>query len=322
MFIRKAAICLAFCACVALPAHAWQQPQEVRVGFSLNNLYDLNMNAHSFYADFYLWFKWKGAGDPTNVEFVNAIEKWSVTNTGMGADSATTLADGTNYRIFRIEGRFLHPFELGSFPLDRHQLDIQMENPEADHDSLVYLPDTGRCAVIRPSLHLAGWDKVTAKAETSKHDYGTDFGNPEENARQYSNLTFSVFLQRPLRFFLLKMLLPLVIIIVVSLSALFLNPTYIDTRSSLPIGGLLTAVFLQQTYNDALPDMGYMVLMDKIYLLAYLIIAMILIHIIVAGNYLTRTGTHAVAEQKLVWWERRLAVVYLLVFGVLVWLMC
>ena len=35
-------------------------PQEVRTGLYLMNLYDLNMDEHSFYADFYIWFKWRG----------------------------------------------------------------------------------------------------------------------------------------------------------------------------------------------------------------------------------------------------------------------
>lgn len=44
------------------------------------NLYDLNVNEYSFYADFYVWFRWKGDRDPTGIEFVNGVEKWGVGN--------------------------------------------------------------------------------------------------------------------------------------------------------------------------------------------------------------------------------------------------
>ncbi|HNE30394.1 MAG TPA: hypothetical protein PLW66_14560, partial [Saprospiraceae bacterium] len=71
---RSLLICLALC---LLPLMAPAQAQQVRVGMYLMNLYDLNMDEHSFYADFYIWFKWKGPIDPTNFEFVNSIEKWS-----------------------------------------------------------------------------------------------------------------------------------------------------------------------------------------------------------------------------------------------------
>ena len=287
-------------------------PQEVRVGMYLMNLYDLNMDEHSFYADFYIWFKWKGDIDPTEFEFVNSIEKWSIAANPSGDGSDSLLADGSNYRIFRVEGRFFHSFLLGHFPLDRHALDIQIENPEHPADSLVYLPDTSG-ATIRKTLQLVGWETRGCALRSGVHDYGTDFGNPLENARQYSNLAFTLILARPINYFLLKMLLPLLVVLLVSLGALMLHPSYIDTRSSLPIGALLTAVFLQQSYSNALPDTGYMVLMDKIYLLAYVLISLVLLQVIRSGNWLVRPKS-SLPEPKLIRKERRLAALYLFLF--------
>jgi len=291
-------------------SNAAAQPQQVRVGVYLMNLYDLNMDEHSFYADFYIWFKWKGDIDPTEIEFVNSIEKWSMAWEQSGDSSNMNLSDGTNYRIYRVEGRFFHSFSLNRFPLDKHVLDIQIESPEHAADSLVYLPDAN-AADIRKTLNLVGWVTQGSRVESSIHDYGTDFGNPEENAQQYSNLTFSVTLARPVSYFLLKMLLPILIVMLVSIGALILHPSYIDTRSSLPIGGLLTAVFLQQSYSDALPDTGYMVLMDKIYLLCYVLISLVLLQVIRAGNDLMK-GT---PEPQIIRRERRRARLYLAIFA-------
>jgi hypothetical protein len=315
---RLSLLLLLFCCCCAFLGQSQttnKPPSVVRTGLYLNNLYDLNMNAHSFYADFYIWFKWKGDFDPTNVEFVNAIEKWSVTNNSFDGDSTTVhLKDGSNYRIFRIEGRFFHSFSLNRFPLDEHELDIQIENPDADKDSIIYLPDTSTIAAsVRPTLNLVGWDQRGCHLLEKTHDYGSNFGNPEENAHQYSNLTYTLTLGRPLSFFFLKMLLPLMIVMFMSLGALTLHPDHIDTRSSLPIGGLLTAVFLQQSYSDALPDSGYMVLMDKIYLLVYILTALVMLHVIIGGNIVSKSGDKnriARLDKRETW----LAVVYFVVF--------
>lgn len=294
------------------------QPQQVRTGIYVMNLYGLNMDEHSFYADFYIWFKWKGRLDPTNIEFVNSIEKWSMDKAGFDGDSTpVTLKDGTKYKIMRIEGRFFHAFSLNRFPLDRHALDIQVESPEYPADSLVYLPDTAATGV-RHTLNLVGWEQQNYRMESKAHDYGTDFGNPQENARRYSNLTFTVTLARPFSYFLLKMLLPLIIVLLVSLGALLLHPSHIDTRSSLPIGALLTAVFLQQSYSDALPDTGYMVLMDKIYLLSYALISLILLQVIRAGNQTMREH----APPQMMRDERRQAVLYFGIFLLSVVLLC
>lgn len=274
------------------------------------NLYGLNMDENSFYADFYIWFKWKGKKDPSNIEFVNLIEKWSKDQTGFDGDSTpVVLKDGSKYKIMRVEGRFFHSYSLGEFPLDRHELDIQIENPEYPADSLVYVPDTAS-ADIRRNLKQVGWDVMGCSLKNSIHDYGSNFGNPQENAQRYSNIQYAVILQRPFSYFLLKMLLPLVVVMLVSIGALALHPTHIDTRSSLPIGGLLTAVFLQQSYSGALPDTGYMVLMDKIYLLCYVLISLVLVNIIRSGNEMEK---HVPAE-KIIKRERLQALLYLVIF--------
>ncbi len=280
--VKCSILLLSLLCCSALHAG---KPQEVRTGIYLMNLYGINMEEHSYYADFYVWFKWKGSIDPTQIEFVNSIEKWSVEQATFDGDSLpVVLPDGTKYKIYRIESRFFHSFSLNRFPLDKHSLDIQIENPEYPIDSLVYLPDTAKSADVRNTLKIVGWEMTQSKLKTSVHDYKNNFGNPKENAQKFSSLTFELTLERPFSYFLLKMLLPIALVIMVSLGALLLHPSHIDTRSSLPIGGLLTAVFLQQTYNGALPDTGYMVLMDKIYLLGYIIISLILLQVIRSGN--------------------------------------
>jgi len=294
---------------VATPLKA--QPQEAQVGFYLMNLYGLNMDEHSFYADFYVWFKWRGAIDPTNIEFVNTIEKWSMASAGFDGDSTpVVLKDGTKYKIFRKEGRFFHAFSLNKFPLDKHTLDIQIENPEYPASKLLYVPDTN-AALIRNTLNLVGWENRNCQLTNRIHDYGSNFGNPEENAQRYSNLSFNITLSRPFSYFLLKMLLPLLVVMLVGIGALLLHPEHIDTRSSLPIGALLTAVFLQQSYSNALPDTGYMVLMDKIYLMSYALISLVLLQIIRSGNITAKGGG---GIKAIIRRERRLAAIYLSVF--------
>jgi len=90
------------------------------------------------------------------------------------------------------------------------------------------------------------------------------------------------------------------------------------------VGSLLTAVFLQQSYSDALPDVGYMVLMDKIYLLAYLLIAAVILRLILIGNRLREVKKRELDFQKLQRRERRLAIGFVMAYiaGVLllVWL--
>ncbi|PHN07917.1 ligand-gated ion channel [Flavilitoribacter nigricans] len=258
------------------------QPQEVRTGIYLINVYDLDINQHSYYVDCYIWFKWKGELDPMNIEFVNAVEKWGATVVPF-YEEPQVLEDGYFYNGMRYEGRFYHAFDLERFPLDQHALDVQIENIDYSQDSLVYVAEENP-TYVREDLVLPGWTILGTEVENRTHRYPINFGETGKPEAIFSNFVFELQLRRPFNYFLLKLLLPLLIVICVSLGALLINPVSIDARISLPIGGLLSAVFLQQSYSSALPDVGYMVLMDKIYLLVYALIAAILLRVVLMGN--------------------------------------
>ncbi|MBK7871349.1 MAG: hypothetical protein IPJ74_12080 [Saprospiraceae bacterium] len=284
--------------------------QKVYTGIYLMNLYDLNVDEFSFYADFYIWFKWKGERDPTNIEFVNAVEKWGFTEEIFN-EEPLLLPDGYHYNGMRVEGRFYHSFILDDFPLDQHNLDIRIESVDFPLDSLVYVPDTST-VFFRKDLLIPGWEISGADILTNENFYNTNFGEPGRSGAAFSNFTFHLNINRPFSYFGLKLMLPLIVVILASLGGLFVHPNYIDARISLPIGGLLSCVFLQQAYSDALPDVGEMVLMDRIYLLSYLLIALIMLRVIIVGNKIARNGKEE--GQNLKRYDRRRAVWYFVAY--------
>lgn len=267
------------------------QSEEVRTSIYIINVFDMDINQHSYNIDCYIWFKWKGELDPMNIEFVNAVQKWGAMISPF-YEEPQLLEDGYFYNGMRYEGRFYHAFDLKRFPLDQHGLDIQIENVDHPIDSLIYVPDTNP-TYVREDLVLPGWDILGTSVENQEHHYPMNFGEAGRSEASFSNIIFKLQLRRPFNYFLLKLLLPLLIVITVSTGALMINPGSFDSRISLPIGGLLSTVFLQQSYSSALPDVGYMVLMDKIYLLVYALIAAILLRVVLAGNKVIIEKKHA-----------------------------
>lgn len=282
------------------------QAQKVYTGIYIMNVYDLDINEFSFYADFYIWFRWKGDRDPTNIEFVNAIEKWGST-TEMFHDTTQVLPDGYNYNGMRVEGRFYYSFLLDDFPLDRHSPNIRIENIIYPFDSLIYLPDTSK-SLLRKDFIIPGWEIKDAAMSGNSNFYNTNFGEPGRTGSKFSDFDFKLTIARPTSYFLMKLMLPLLVVMLASLGGLLIHPLFIDARISLPIGGLLSSVFLQQSYSDALPDVGDMVLMDKIYLLAYFLIAAILMRIITVARTIAAEGKesshglHRTDRKRAVWY--------------------
>jgi len=254
--------------------------QVVKIGFYPVSVHQLNIADNTYYIDTYVWLRWKGAIDPTKtIEFVNMVEDWNRQQAFLFAKPKTE-ADGSTYQIMRVEGLFVQPFSLADYPLDRQRLSIKVEDQTYGIDQLAYVIDTVESGV-GDLVRIPGWNLDGWKAETFAHDYQTDFGD-NDTPQTYSMAQFSIEISRPSNFFLWKLLLPLVMVIVAAVAALLIRPQLLDARAALPAAALLSAIFLQKSYSDSLPDLGYLVLMDQIYLIAYPVIILTLIRVIYA----------------------------------------
>jgi len=130
--------------------------EKAYVGIYLNNIYDLDIVSNSFHADFYIWVKWKGKINPMkHLELTNSIEKWSQTRV-LNEKRPIITKDGFKYQSARLEGRFLHHFNLKKFPLDSHDIIISIENSKYPISKLVYLADS-KYIRRREDFGIAGW---------------------------------------------------------------------------------------------------------------------------------------------------------------------
>jgi hypothetical protein len=203
---------------------------------------------------------------------VNAVGKSSLTQSYL-FEIPQILPDGSKYQIMRLESTFFTPFSMADFPLDRHSLTIKIEDSLRGFNELVYEIDTDDTGYNK-SLSVSGWKLVSWSHQQLVDDYGSHFGdqNAKAQASQFAQMNFKIDIERPESYFIWKLLLPLVIVLCGAWIALLLNPALIEARSALPATALLTTVFLQQSYTDTLPETGSLVLLDKIYAVAYILI--------------------------------------------------
>ncbi|MCC6792651.1 MAG: hypothetical protein IT336_13250, partial [Thermomicrobiales bacterium] len=85
---------------------------------------------------------------------------------------------------------------------------------------------------------------------------------------------------------------PLIIVLLLGCSVLLVHPSFTEFRLAGPATALLTLVFLQQTYTSTLPENGSLVLLDKIYALAYALV-IILIGTTIVTSYWIRADDEA-----------------------------
>lgn len=262
------------------------QAQQVKTGVFVVNLYDVDAERNTFYLDFYVWFKWKGDINPAaNLELSNGVEDWGLSSVPVN-EEPQELPDGSFYQAWRLEGRFVQPLVLRRYPLDRHNLNILIENSVFTTDQLVYTVDE-ESSGFSDVLTVPGWVIQGFEVSSLVRQYATNFGDSRlASEPQHSVFQYSLQIARPVSLFLWKLLLPLIIVVVASWGSLLLNPEFVDSRIALPVTALLTAVFLQQSYSSNLPDAGYLVLLDKIYALAYVLIFISILEAIITAEWI------------------------------------
>lgn len=246
-------------------------PARVTVGVYVADIQDVDLKLHSYAADLYVWFRWRDEELPspaTTLEFVNPSELWGHVQSA-SYEEPVTLPSGERYQVVRYQGRFSQKLPLFSYPFDRQTLTVSFEDGQREAPYLVYEPDP-KGVVVNPDLVLPGFRLGTPRLKVVEHTYPTNFGDPRhEKANVYSRVTVELPLDRPVVACTIKFLLPVLCVVLCAALMLVLKPTFVDARIGIGITALLTIVALQITTNDDLPNVDYLVLMDKIYVCAY-----------------------------------------------------
>ncbi len=248
-------------------------PARVVVGAYVNDVQDLNLNTHSYAMDIYLWFRWRNSelAPAASVEMVNAFDLWGH-NTKVTYDEPVKLATGELYQVMRVQGRFSKKFLLTNFPYDHQQLVIEFEDAKHAAQRLIYQPDSQPLA-INPRLVLPGFRIGASRLEIEIFKYPTTFGDPRSDQSQsHSRGRIVIPIARPVATYSVKLLLPITCLVLCASLMLLVRPTHIDAQLGIGITSLLAVVALQLTTNQELPNVDYLVLMDKIYISAYVYI--------------------------------------------------
>lgn len=257
-------------------------PQEVILGAYINDIQQLDFKANNYVIDLYVWFRWKSAeADPSkSMEFMNRFASDDNLREEL-TDEPFELPDGSRYSIIRYQGLFSTKFYLEEFPFDTQQLVVVMEDTLLGSADQIYVPDGKDPVTIDPVITLPGFSVGQPVLRIATNTYPTDFGDPTvPEAEPYSRATIAIPVTRPVVAMSLKTFVPIMLIVVCALLVYFVRPCYVEGRIGLGITALLTLVAIQLTATSSLPDVDYLMMLDKVFLLAYLFIIVALARVV------------------------------------------
>lgn len=269
----------------------WRQ-HVVYTGIDITRLSQLNQKTSSFAADFYLWFRYGENADLNNVIFPGA--KSLITGQPIFEPNnpieSTITEDGLNYKLYRVRGLFKAGFNLRDYPFDSQQLEITLQNERTPSNRLMYVTDTFglRLSEVDQTSHNIQFNipklwkfKGLQYARETFRTTSTE-GNPQlfnaNNRVDYSGFKASVTLQRRPLVFLIKNLLPLILLTLVPLTTLYFPRRLAKERPPVAVSALISGTVLLVGVYRQLPEIGYTVAIEYLF---YVFFALSLLAILV-----------------------------------------
>lgn len=286
----------------AIEAAPAPDAKQVLVGAYINDIQQIDFKANSYSVDLYVWFRWKNPElDPAKtMEFMNRFAGGDNIRERL-YEEPQKLPDGNLYSFVRYQGYFSTKFDLETYPFDSQYLTVVMEDSISDISDAIYAADGKNSIVIDPEITLPGFKVGKPEMKITTNIYPTNFGyltQPEDDA--YSRITLTIPVTRPVLALSLKIFVPILLIVVCASLVFFIRPSYVEARIGLGITALLTLVALQLTATSSLPEVEYVMMLDKIYMLAYVFIIVILARV-AASSWKGKDAEH---EKTLIYGDR------------------
>jgi Neurotransmitter-gated ion-channel ligand binding domain/Neurotransmitter-gated ion-channel transmembrane region len=274
-------------------------PIQISIGLHLSNLADINQSSETFEVTGYLMYSWRDSrlaypSAPNAANKDSSLDKiWhpaiEMVNSKAASTSDTTveiLPDGTVMVQERFSKTLSSALELQNFPFDRQSLDIVLESLRYDDRTVKLVTDPRKISIGTDSfVSLSEWQ--IGKIASSD---GKSFFPPEQ--QHYSRVTVKTHVQRNYGFYILKVMIPLLLITIASWSVFWIDPKEFSTQITIAFTNLLTVVALLLVINDKLPRVGYLTLMDGFTMICFLTILIAILVLIIAHRSIANDDPH------------------------------
>lgn len=180
--------------------------------------------------------------------------------------TAVILPDGSTTYLERFTTTFQAPdFDFEQFPFDSQQFSIVIDGLWSE--DLYVFQDDPEFTAVGTQLGEEEWYITDVVVNISSVESNTQLLTPR--------YTFRFQASRNLSFYMLRIFVPILVVIVVSWITFFLRDY--DKRVDVATGNLLLFIAFNFTISDDLPRLGYLTFMDVVLISTFLITALVVV---------------------------------------------
>eukprot|EP00742_Colponemidia_sp_Colp-10_P009600 GILJ01010485.1.p1 GENE.GILJ01010485.1~~GILJ01010485.1.p1 ORF type:complete len:407 (+),score=61.00 GILJ01010485.1:43-1221(+) len=185
----------------------------------------------------------------------------------------------------RYTGTIAAVMDLKHFPFDLQAIPLHSESFhwKAEDMRMLILPQHHRQRLTSPEdswltmskdIHMVEWDIQCIEVDSTIYHY-------EFEDRSYSRVSVKIHLIRDYAYYFTKVLYVLILLVVMSWSVFFMDPTDLSGRTGITVTLFLAAVAFNFVVGSALPKVSYSTSLDWYLLVSYVFIFLSLIENIV-----------------------------------------
>ena len=273
---------------------AFHEPVVVHIGVYVVNFNRFNVEEGTVETNFYVNLKSTTPVSINDFEIMNG----QIT-------SADTIIDTPGEKEYRIIAALTVDPDLRRYPFDRQTLPIIIEPKFKNERGMVLVTDPAE-NTLDPEADLPGWEfSGTSSAITNKTYVTGEYPN--------SRAVFNYGIGRDSVSTVLKFFLPIMLIIIVSLSSLVMKVT---SRLGLNASMFLAAVLIHWRVADAIPLLAYPTFMDSFMIITYATLVMVLVSGILIMKF-TEAKDTARVDQVYRWSIRIIPVLSIVFYSLL-----
>ncbi|XP_031573920.1 gamma-aminobutyric acid receptor subunit beta-3-like [Actinia tenebrosa] len=263
------------------------KPLNIAVSLGVNSVSHISEENMEFQADVYFrqyWHEPRLAYGKDNTSIIlqgDAIDKMWLPDTYIANARTSSVEKRTRTAILTANGSIFYTFKSTyivlsemnflNYPMDEQILKVQIYSYAYDSDKILLEWKSG----LFLNTELAGFisEQVIMNEEKYKFITGT-----------FSSLSFQFKIRRRLGYFILQFYFPCILCAVVSWLPFWMDRYEIGDRMSLGITTLLTAMFLSQYINSAMPQVSYIKAADEFLLASFIFILLALMESVLVYN--------------------------------------
>lgn len=289
---------------IAEIADTGEGPKRVLVGIYVINIESIDSADQSYKATVAMGLKWHDPSlicppshEPDKIRKFAVDEVWNPGVAILNIRSATQQfkeqvsvdCDGNVQYLQLFYGDFLTTANIRDFPFDKRILEINLVSTEYETNELQLVANQERTGRDE-HFSIVDW-KIDGTPVTESTYY---YFEPQN--LKFAAFTYKLGAKRNYRFFILKIIIPLVMIVFMSLSVFWIPPTQLGPQIGLSVTSMLTLIAYLFAVGKFVPDVEYLTRFDKFVFGSTILVFLALVESIMTGS-LSASDKDEVAER-------------------------